>query len=154
MNKPPSLIPADWQLGETTKFGMKYGKSQVPYKKIIFDSFKRLEILLSNTDVVYTHNFWGEYGHPEHVQVNYAIIELSKKINFEVWVFGCVSKETFLMMERNKHYLDKTPKFLLTNLDVYKKLKDLYQYYGCWTYFDNFRLSNFDIFINLVKRIT
>ena len=71
----PSIIPTDWQTGETTKFGMKHGKSSTEYKKNYFHLIQKLENLLLEVDLVYTHNLWGEYGHPEHVQVNYVYIK-------------------------------------------------------------------------------
>ena len=148
-----SIIPTDWQSGETTKFGMKYGRSFNEYKNNYFLLIQKLENLLSKVDLVYTHNPWGEYGHPEHIQVNYVVVELAKKIGFDVWVSGYVSKETFLMMEKNKGFLDLNPKILRTNIELYKKLKDLYDYFGCWTYYE-YVPPTFDIFYKLNNKIT
>ncbi len=151
----PSLIPTDWKTGERSKYGMKFGRSMVDYKENYFQLIKKLDKFLSKIEIVYTHSPWGEYGHPEHVQVNHSIIELSKKYEFETWVFGYTSKKTLEMMEQNAYLLNQNPKMLRSNLAIYDQLKKLYITYGCWTYFDNYKPPNFDIFYKLeTKNLT
>ena len=105
--------------------------------------------LLSDSDIVYTHNPWGEYGNSEHVQVNYAVRKLSIEIGFEVWVTGYVSNKTFLMMEKNSFLLNKNPIILRSNIKLFNEIKDFYTKYGCWTFYDKFFPSSFDIFYKL-----
>ena len=40
---------------------------------------------------VYTHNPWGEYGHPEHVQVYRAVAALQAELGYTIWFSNYVS---------------------------------------------------------------
>jgi len=44
---------------------------------------------------VYTHNPWGEYGHPEHVQVYRAVAALQAELGFTLWFSNYVSPLTW-----------------------------------------------------------
>lgn len=34
---------------------------------------------------IYTHNPWGEYGHPEHIQVHRAVAALQGELGYTIW---------------------------------------------------------------------
>ena len=44
-----------------------------------------LRPVLAGCADVYTHNPWGEYGHPEHIQVYRAVTALQAELGFTVW---------------------------------------------------------------------
>lgn len=49
---------------------------------------------------VYTHNPWGEYGHPEHVQVYRAVTALQAEFGFTIWFSNYVSPLTWSLARR------------------------------------------------------
>ncbi len=142
----PSILPTDWQSPYETKYGMKFGRSSKEYKKNYKLLEEKLEHLLIDFDSVYTHNPWGEYGHPEHIQVNHVICKLSKKNGFKTWFFGYTSHETINMMELKSNLLDDEPKFLRTDKQLYSDIKELYDEFKCWTFYGEFSLPNYEIF--------
>jgi LmbE family N-acetylglucosaminyl deacetylase len=50
---------------------------------------------LAGCTEVYTHNPWGEYGHPEHVQVYRAVAALQVELGFILWFSNYVSPLTW-----------------------------------------------------------
>jgi LmbE family N-acetylglucosaminyl deacetylase len=46
---------------------------------------------LAGCSHVYTHNPWGEYGHPEHVQVYRAVAALQAELGYTIWFSNYVS---------------------------------------------------------------
>src|ERR1700760_532462 len=50
-----------------------------------------LRASLSGCADVYTHNPWGEYGHPEHIQVYRAVSALQEELGYTVWFSNYVS---------------------------------------------------------------
>src|SRR5271168_2315679 len=44
-----------------------------------------LRPVLAGCADVYTHNPWGEYGHPEHIQVYRAVTALQAELGYTVW---------------------------------------------------------------------
>ncbi len=45
----------------------------------------RLRPALAGCTAVFTHNPWGEYGHPEHVQVYRAVAALQAELGYTIW---------------------------------------------------------------------
>ena len=57
-------------------------KYEENYKKLVV----RLKGELEGVRNVFTHNPWGEYGHPDHIQVNEALVEIQKEMGFNLYV--------------------------------------------------------------------
>ena len=96
--------------------------------------------------LVYTHNPWGEYGHPEHVQVSRVICDLARKNTFQTWFFGYTAHETIHMMESKSYLLDSNISLIKTNQDLYAQIKSLYDRFNCWTYYPDYFPPRYEIF--------
>ena len=44
-----------------------------------------LRTALAGIRHVYTHNPWGEYGHPDHIQVHRAVAALQAELGYTIW---------------------------------------------------------------------
>ena len=70
-----------------TEYGIKQGSCN---EKLYKDNFKILVFNLrkyfsDNLNII-THNPWGEYGHPEHVQVHRSVMKIAKDYDCNVYV--------------------------------------------------------------------
>ena len=102
----------------------------------------RNELLISqhlqheiNDEIIFTHNPWGEYGHPEHIQVHRVVASFCQSRQKRLYVFGYYSSATFFS-RRNfllKNQVGETL-HLPTNKDIYCDLRDLYILSECWTW--------------------
>ncbi len=54
---------------------------------------------LAGCTEVYTHNPWGEYGHPEHVQVYRAVAALQAELGFTLWFSNYVGPLTWRLAQ-------------------------------------------------------
>ncbi len=123
---------------------------------------ERLEPYLKVGSVVYTHNPWGEYGHPEHVQVSNAVVRLARRNGCSVWAWEGFSSRWQLdrgVRLRADYYPDRVigrlPTALVeTDLELYRKLRDLYIRHGAWTWDDYYEPPGTSRFVQLVDEGT
>ena len=86
---------------------------------------KLLELNLNPTEI-YTHNPWGEYGHPDHILVHQAVVA-TFGLKSDIYCFDGIEPTTPLLLEERK-----------IDLAFYNKVKKLYQDNNCWTWDDNY----------------
>lgn len=82
------------------------------------------EILDIVGDDIFTHNPWGEYGHLDHILIH----NILKHKN------PCYSD---IAIDLNWLPIHKTGEFVReveNDLDLYNKIKSIYDKYGCWTW--------------------
>lgn len=54
-----------------------------------------LRTTLAGFAEVYTHNPWGEYGHPEHIQVHRAVSALQSELGYTIWFANYVGASSW-----------------------------------------------------------
>lgn len=92
---------------------------QANYKKAVELLREKLKDL-KETDEVWTHNSWGEYGHSDHILISEAVREVA---TCPVYVLDGFIPHTG--RQRIEVEMD---------LDFYKQVKDLYTKWGAWTW--------------------
>ena len=98
MSYLPFLNPSE------TEYGINKGScSEYKYKENFYKIYATLESKLKNEKIVITHNPWGEYGHPEHIQVHRCICKLAAKYKFKVYVTGYGSGLSSKLMYKTNH---------------------------------------------------
>ena len=141
----------NWRKPLETKYGIEGYLNKNDYKKNYKLLFEKLEKILTKDCVVITHNPWGEYGHPEHIQVNRVISKLALKIRFEFFVTGFVSTSTLeysrLLMNRLSRNFIKYE----TDIEIYKSIKKLYDKNLCWTWFNDSLQNKYEIFYKQIN---
>lgn len=90
---------------------------------------------LAGIEDVYTHNPWGEYGHPEHIQVHRAVAALQEELEFTLWFSNYVSSATWPLARAHGGRLRAAERReVQPDLAVARKLGRIYRQYGAWTW--------------------
>ena len=92
----------DWHHPVMTPTGM--GIAEGPARQRYDDNFNtllaELRPVLAGCADVYTHNPWGEYGHPEHIQVYRAVTALQAELGYTVWFSNYTSPLTWALAQQ------------------------------------------------------
>jgi len=129
--------------------GISVRKNSSAYA-VRFDTLvEKLRLELEFGDVIFTHNPWGEYGHPEHVQVFRAVYSLKAEFNLEIFVDGYVSDKTYGFM--SKHYSLLSPQSFLgyPNNELGEKIMEVYLRSDCWTWRKDYEWPSTEVFYKL-----
>lgn len=130
----------NWEHPELSPYGLVLEDTASPTK--ISEDYEmnshsiqaQLKKHLSAGMIVFTHNPWGEYGHPDHVQT-YRIIEgLRSKIEFDLFVSSYVSSKSITLAHcySNSEVIEP----ITRNIDSTScnQIADSYKKHGCWTW--------------------
>ena len=77
----------DWAHTRPTPYGIEIADEagRARYEANFTALVAALRPVLAGCADVYTHNPWGEYGHPEHVQVYRAVAALQAELGYTIW---------------------------------------------------------------------
>jgi hypothetical protein len=132
--------------------GVEVYKNSLSYSSK-FDILKeKLRFELVKGDTVFTHNPWGEYGHPEHVQVFSVISSLTEELNLKVYVNGYVSDKTFELMSRRCSLFSPSSFINNPNNELGQEVKKIYILNNCWTWNYDYRWPCTEIFYKLLDK--
>lgn len=118
-----------------------------------------LEPYFRSRPVVYTHNPWGEYGHPEHVQVSNAVMELARTHRCSVWAWEGFSSK-WQLENGSRLRADYFPERLLAgvpstelvlDLALFRELRELYETHRAWTWSPDYEPPNPSQFIQVAR---
>lgn len=116
-----------------------------------FDILKeQLKLELVKGDTIFTHNPWGEYGHPEHVQVFSAISSLIDEFNLKIFFNGYVSDKTFEFMSKRCSLIGPESFVNHPNNELGQIVKKLYILNNCWTWDSDYQWPSTEIFHQLL----
>ncbi len=135
-----TLKGVDWDKPEITPFGLRLNAEEATRESIdaYAGNYSLIHALLadqlSESDTVFTHNPWGEYGHPDHVQVYRAVESLCAKLGFSLWVSSHIA-------DRSRHLAriysippdDETLRCPIDR-DFAANVSQIYKKHGCWTW--------------------
>jgi len=94
-----------------------------------------LRASLAGIEHVYTHNPWGEYGHPEHIQVHRAVAALQEELEFTLWFSNYVSARTWSLARSLEDRLRAAERRVVRpDLAMARRLGRIYRHYGAWTW--------------------
>jgi LmbE family N-acetylglucosaminyl deacetylase len=127
----------DWSRPDLTPTGMSIADAggRARYDANFMRLLADLRPLLAGTADVFTHNAWGEYGHPEHVQVHRAVTALQAELRFTLWFSNYVGPSSWALAQR----LGAAPSWaekrtVQPNLILAKRLRRIYLRHGVWTW--------------------
>lgn len=127
----------DWRRASLTPEGVEIADHQVRlrYQKNSFLLREKLQPLLADCGVVYTHNPWGEYGHAEHVQVNRVVMELQEELGYVVVFTNYVGQDSWSLVSRfrNRFYWHDKRR-IRPNVEYARALMRVYERFGVWTW--------------------
>ena len=139
---------------EKTPFGLKINNqtAEEAYEKTYAEVIGALRDQLRGYEFVYTHNPWGEYAHPMHVQINCVVESLAVELGFRAMFSNYISVDA---MKLAKPYLlyGKYPEpfSLPTNVGLAHQIRDLYMRENCWTAYRHLIWPEYESFNSLVS---
>jgi LmbE family N-acetylglucosaminyl deacetylase len=103
------------------------------------ENFARLSAALpealAGVSDVYTHNPWGEYGHPEHIQVHRVLAALQPRIGFALWFSNYVGRASWPLARRLGAEVRWTQRRLMrTDRAHARRLMRIYREHRAWTW--------------------
>jgi hypothetical protein len=104
----------------------------VAVKRYFSNYHKLMKILpdyIEDADEIFSHNQWGEYGHPEHVLINNVLSKIATHI--PVYCLGNLVGENKLFT---------MPKEETMNTPLFEEIKAIYKKYGVWTFREDYQL--------------
>ena len=131
----------DWKSYQTqpelTPLGIKIAES--PVRERYESNYARLHdglrTSLTGCTHVYTHNPWGEYGHPEHIQVYRAVTALQEELGYKVCFSNYVSARNLTFVRGLAERLSWAQRAVVRpDLGVARALMAVYRHHGAWTY--------------------
>ena len=94
-----------------------------------------LRAALGGCSDVYTHNPWGEYGHPEHIQVYRAVATLQDEFGYTVWFSNYVGRDNWSFVKRQASHLHWTRRAVVRpDVATARALRQVYRRNGAWTW--------------------
>ena len=144
-----AFLPINW-LNINEKFsgicgGYKKKSYDSNYKKIL----NKLKEIIPNNSLIISHNPWGEYGHAEHCQVFKASFQIAKETNSRFFVNSYFSNLSKVYAQRKLHLLKSINFLFETNTKLYNLLKNHYSKFGCWTWYENYKLPKNESFFEI-----
>ena len=127
----------DWQNPVLTPTGMEIneGEAKARYDANFITLVEKLRPILTGADAVYTHNPWGEYGHPEHIQVYRAVAELQKEQGFTIWFSNYMAPFTLPLIRRlaaSPLWAEK--RLVVPDVRLARRLRAIYLRHRVWTW--------------------
>ena len=152
LNLPESEVfwGVDWRRPVESEYGLLIADKQLSDKAYIanFSILKqRLRHQLRGCQNVFTHNPWGEYGHPEHVQVYRAVKALQQELRFNLWYSNYASNISSALMTRVLTRSGIESVMLETDKVLAERIAEIYKSEGCWTWFKDYTWPDYESFI-------
>jgi hypothetical protein len=142
----PVLRKSDWANPKLTTYGVELLDTCPPdVRSQYIGNYDRLVAALdpyvAESEQIYSHNPWGEYGHEAHIQVWSVVSRLAREHGRTLWVWDGLPNEELL--ERGSRvrleYFTPLPddlgvQELESDLELYRRLKRLYERNAVWTF--------------------
>src|SRR5688500_17902804 len=139
LTEPCSVHLVDWERPSFGPYGLLLSASAAADERLLryAQSFTELRMRLAErlrgATSVFTHNPWGEYGHPDHVQVARVVESIQVELGFRVFYSGYVASRTMPLCARELPQLGRA--FSLPTSDgLVETLQALYVAHGGWTW--------------------
>ncbi len=142
----------NWYKVIENEYGIEGEKEFEDYRKNFINMKVRLIDELYGIDFLYTHSPWGEYGHPEHIQVFKAVMYVSQVIKSEVKVFGYFSSNNFPYLIEKQNLLTKKPEIRKTNIPLFMEIRNLYFNNNCWTWYNKYLVPSEEYFYTVNQK--
>jgi LmbE family N-acetylglucosaminyl deacetylase len=150
--EPCSVHLVDWLTAEPDEFGVRLNAAHVTdeqrerYRRSFHALRQALAPRLQGVGAVFTHNPWGEYGHPDHVQLSRVVESLSTEHGFRVFYSGYIAYRTMPLAARHLPQLGSWFE-LPVQPSVAEPIEALYKQHGAWTWPDDHQRFSAEVFL-------
>ena len=117
------------------------------YNNILIEN--KLIEFLSNSKNIYTHNFWGEYGHEEHIQISNIIFKICKKLNLKLFVSTYYSNKSYNFLNLNISLLSNKFQKMKIDKNFCDMIKKYYLDCNCWTWNNDYIWPSYEYFCEI-----
>ncbi|MGH8260951.1 MAG: hypothetical protein ACREUG_14820, partial [Steroidobacteraceae bacterium] len=94
-----------------------------------------LRSALAGLEEIHTHNPWGEYGHPEHIQVHRAVCALQAELGYSMWYSNYVSAVSWPLARRLGSQARWAQRRIVpSDRAIAHRLMRVYRDHGAWTW--------------------
>jgi LmbE family N-acetylglucosaminyl deacetylase len=139
----------DWANARLTAAGMEIADvaGEARYTANYTALLAALRPQLTGCTEVYTHNPWGEYGHPEHVQVYRAVAALQAELGYTIWFSNYVSPLSWgLARKIGAEPCWARREMMRPNTSLARRLFWAYWHRGAWTWPLTYRWPKREVF--------
>ena len=152
LSEPGTFNTVDWTAAVETESGLELRGADEPTASRYRHNATALHGLLSEAVRPYaniiTHNPWGEYGHPDHVQVHRVLSSIANRLGRPLWFSNYVSHVSLPLHLRyvsgfNRHYISRP-----TDVELGRRIAEIYRAERCWTWYDDFEWFDQDTFVD------
>lgn len=143
-------MTADWNRPAVCDHGLvlKSASDRSRYAENFNKLLGKLTPLLSDVDLVFTHNPWGEYGHEDHVQLFHAVnLILRRRPDSKLAVPGYSSPKSALLKSRYVRGVGRGRMQMPTNAGLAHSVMQIYKANQCWTWTPDWKVPEFDTFL-------
>lgn len=150
--EPCSVHGVDWSAPSFGPHGLKLNATDFPearraqYAASFSQLREAIGSALEGVTTVFTHNPWGEYGHPDHVQVARVVEDIQRDRGFRLLHSCYVAPRTMPLAQTELPTFTATAEFSC-DLDLQQQLHRLYKTYDCWTWPDDFMRFEHECFL-------
>lgn len=152
LSEPCSVHLVDWSSAEPDEHGMKLDAARATdaarerYRHSHAALRETLASQLRGVPAVFTHNPWGEYGHPDHVQLALVLESLRSELGFRLFHSSYVAHRTMPLASRFlpnlSHWFE-----LPTDPALADSLQAVYERHACWTWPANYQRFSTETFL-------
>jgi LmbE family N-acetylglucosaminyl deacetylase len=142
----------DWSRPEPDEYGVCLNAPQATsarrerYRQSFHALRAALATQLRGALTVFTHNPWGEYGHPDHVQLARVVESLRPELGFRQLYSGYIAHRTMPLAAPLLPRLGRWFE-LPTRPDLVEPIAALYREHGCWTWPTDYRRFSSESFL-------
>ncbi len=127
----------DWMHPRLTAAGIEIADPEVRsrYEHSYQMLIAGLRPALAGMRDVYTHNPWGEYGHPDHIQVHRAVAALQAELGYTIWFtnyVGAASWPLACALSAQPYWTQR--RVVQPDRAMARRLMRIYRRHGAWTW--------------------
>jgi LmbE family N-acetylglucosaminyl deacetylase len=150
--EPCSLAWVDWSNPTPSAFGLALNRpgaaaAEARYQTAFAELRRELARELAGVTRVFTHNPWGEYGHPDHVQLSSVVTSLRAELGFAVSFSNYVAPRSLELAGRYLPCLRREAT-LATDRALAGRLKAHYAAHACWTWHPDYEPPREEAFLS------
>ena len=143
----------DWSQPEPSKFGLKLNAAgtqhvtQDAYSENFACVRSHIARRIPKGATVYTHAPWGEYGHPDHVQVFRVLESLLPEMDLTLMCPLYAAQRSASLLRQYAMPRHEDAEHLHCNRAIAEAAKRTYQKNACWTWHEDWSCPPSDAFV-------
>ncbi|MBU6443398.1 MAG: PIG-L family deacetylase [Alphaproteobacteria bacterium] len=127
----------DWRQPTLTPYGVAVTDAAVRarYEANYVLLVAQMRSALAGVSDVYTHNPWGEYGHPDHIQVHRAVAALQAELGYTAWFTNYAGPDSWQLARKlaaQPYWTER--RSVAPDRVLARQLMRIYQQSGAWTW--------------------